>query len=98
LRLRDGYEYELTYGIFYFRKFVKDYALITKSLNLLLRKSGKFEFNEDCVQAFDTLKSKLTSYPVLQLYNPHLDTELHTNASSLAIFYCKNRKMVNGHQ
>jgi len=69
----------------YFRKFVKDYASITKLLNLLLRKTGKFEFDENCVQAFDTLKSILTFYPVLQLYNPHLDTELHTDASSLAI-------------
>jgi len=49
------------------------------------------------IQAFNTLKSKLTSYPVLQLYNPHLDTELHTDASSLAIagFYYRNKKMVN---
>jgi len=69
----------------YFRKFVKDYASSTKSLNVLLRKTGKFEFDKNCVQAFNTLKNKLTSYPVLQLYNPHLDIELHTNASSLAI-------------
>jgi len=64
----------------YFRKFVKDCASIIKPLNLLLRKTSKFEFDENCVQAFDTLKSKLTSYPVLQLYNPHLDTELHIDA------------------
>jgi len=46
----------------YFRKFVKDYASITKPLNLLLRKSGKFEFDENCVQAFNTFKSKLTFF------------------------------------
>jgi len=67
-----------------FRKFVKDYTSIIKPFNLLLRKTDKFEFDENCVQAINTLKSKLTSYPVL-LYNPHLDTELHTDASSLAI-------------
>jgi len=33
----------------YFRKFVKDYVSITKPLNMLLRKTGKFEFDENCV-------------------------------------------------
>jgi len=52
---------------------------------LLFRKTGKFEFDENCVQAFDTLKSKLNSYLVLQLYNLYLNTELHIDASSLMI-------------
>jgi len=85
----------------YFRKFVKDYASITKSLNMpLLRKTGKFEFDENCVQAFNTLKNKLTFYPVLQLYNPHSDTELHTDASSLAIagILLQKQEMANSHQ
>jgi len=80
----------------YFRKFVKDYASITKPLNLLLCKTGKFD--ENCIQAFNTLKSKLTSYPVLQLYNPHLDTELHIDASSLAITGILLQKQKNSHQ
>jgi len=80
----------------YFRKFVKDYTSITKLLNLLLRKTGRFEFDENYVQAFNTLKTKLTFYPVLQLYNPHLDTELHTDASSLAIVGILLQKQENG--
>jgi len=80
----------------YFRKFVKDYASITMPLTLLLRKTGKFEFDENCVQAFDTLKSKLTSYPILQLYNLHLNIELHTDTSSLVIAGILLQKQENG--
>lgn len=35
--------------------------------------------------AFNNLKEKLISFPMLRLCNPLADTELHTDASSLAI-------------
>lgn len=69
----------------YFRKFIKNYALIVKPLHSLLKKSSEFNFNEDCFQAFISLKKALTSYPVLRLYNPTAETQLHTDASSLAL-------------
>ncbi|CAL1671714.1 unnamed protein product [Lasius platythorax] len=62
----------------YFRKFVKDYATLAKPLNMLLRKSVKFKFDDECIQAFNTLKNRLSSSSVLKIYNPHLETELHT--------------------
>lgn len=81
----------------YFRKFIKDYSIITKTLNLLLRKSVKFKFDNECIQAFNTLKSKLTSFPVLQLYNPLPETEMHTDASTIAIAGILLQKHKNGH-
>lgn len=69
----------------YFRKFIKDYARITRPLHCLLRKSASFLFDEECQTAFETLKKELTSYPILTIYNPFLDTEIHTDASALAI-------------
>lgn len=50
------------------------------------KKTVNFEFDSTslirCVEAFETLKKELTSYPVLRLYNPTAKTELHTDASS----------------
>lgn len=50
-----------------------------------MRKSNDFVFNDDCHQAFDNLKSALTSYPVLRIYSPSAETQLHTDASSIAL-------------
>lgn len=68
----------------YFRKFIQNYAIKAKPLQNLLRKSTIF-FYKDCIEAFENLKQELTSFPVLRLYNPQLETELHTDASSLAL-------------
>lgn len=68
----------------YFRKFIENYALIAKPLTDLLRKDCDFRFNDEQKVAFETLKSKLSSNPVLQIYNSNLQTELHTDASSVA--------------
>jgi hypothetical protein len=67
----------------YFRKFIKDYALKAKPLHALTKKSIEFDFNEDCINSFELLKKELISPPVLNIYNPAAETELHTDASSL---------------
>lgn len=66
----------------YFRKFIQDYALKTKPLQLLTRKDIEFNLNEECIKAIEQLKKELTSPPVLHIYNPTVETELHTDASS----------------
>lgn len=69
----------------YFRKFIADYAGTAKPLHNLLKKTVEFDFSDECVRAFDSLKSKLITYPVLRLYNPHAETQLHTDASANGI-------------
>lgn len=69
----------------YFRKFIKDYALKAKPLQDLLKKDTIFEFDRSCEDSFNLLKSELTSYPVLRLFNPVAETELHTDACSEGI-------------
>lgn len=51
----------------------------------MLKKSVTFKFDEKCVTAFNALKDKLISSPVLSIYNPNKATEVHTDASSIAI-------------
>ncbi|KMQ89733.1 hypothetical protein RF55_10607 [Lasius niger] len=69
----------------YFRKFIKDYATKARPLHNLLRKSVPFVFEEKCQKAFNILKNELVTSPVLSVYDPFLDTEIHTDASAVAV-------------
>jgi len=46
----------------------------------LLKKNAEFIFGTDCEKAMCQIKEELTSYPVLRIYNPSAETELHTDA------------------
>lgn len=65
----------------YFRKFIRNYALIARPLSNLLREGTKFEFGAKEKEAFDQLKCALSTIPVLKLYKQKAETELHTDAS-----------------
>lgn len=49
-----------------------------KPLQKLVKKSIIFNLNSESIQAFENLKSELTSYPVLRIYNSAALTEFHT--------------------
>lgn len=66
----------------YFRKFIEGLAIIAKPLYDLLKKNATFTCTEKELDAFETLKSKLISAPILALYDPHDITELHCDAST----------------
>nr|GEX79541.1 reverse transcriptase domain-containing protein [Tanacetum cinerariifolium] len=51
----------------------------------LLEKNTPFVFSEDCIQAFQTLKKKLTEAPILIALNWDLPFELMCDASDFAI-------------
>lgn len=66
----------------YFRKFIGGFSVIAKSLYDTIKcGAGDFKFGAEQLEAFETLKHKLISAPVLAIYNPTYDTELHTDAS-----------------
>ncbi|XP_011686421.1 PREDICTED: uncharacterized protein LOC105449119 [Wasmannia auropunctata] len=77
-------------------KFIRDYANIARPLQNLLRKSVKFDFDESCRIAFNTLKERLIAAPVLRLYNPKAEIELHTDASAHALAGILLQKHENG--
>lgn len=80
----------------YFRKFIKDFSIIARPLYNLLKKTVEFNFDTSCDKAYETLKEKLSSYPVLRIYNPRYDTELHTDASAIAIAGILMQKQSDG--
>lgn len=59
-----------------------NFSRIAYPLSDLLKKYKKFDFNSDCIYAFETLKTALITSPVLSIYDPKKQTELHTDASS----------------
>lgn len=69
----------------YFRKFVKGFGEIARPLTNLLKKNSVWQWTVTEIDAFNSLKSKLVDRPVLALYDPKLETELHTDASSLGL-------------
>jgi len=50
----------------YYRRFVKDYGVITKPLTDMLRRDN-FTWTDIAVQAFDKLKTLMSSTPILTL-------------------------------
>ena len=49
----------------FYRRFIKDFSKIAKSLSNLLNKDVVFLFDEECLKAFNTLKTSLVSAPVI---------------------------------
>ena len=78
----------------FYRRFIKDFFKIAKPLYKLLAKEAIFEFDDICLEAFDTLKKALISAPVLQPPNWEKPFEIMCDASNFAVglFWVKERK------
>lgn len=62
----------------YFRKYIENYALKTLCIARLTKKDVDFKWGEEQDQA----RKCLTSEPILAIFDPDLETEVHTDASS----------------
>lgn len=80
----------------YFRKFIANFSIIAKPLYDLLKKSAVFVFGTVELRAFENLKNKLISAPVLCIYNPNAETQLHYDASSLGFGSALLQKQPDG--
>nr|GEZ75568.1 reverse transcriptase domain-containing protein [Tanacetum cinerariifolium] len=69
----------------FYRRFIQDFLKIARPMTRLLEKDTLFFFFDECVEAFQTLKKKLTEAPILVAPDWDLPFELMCDASDFAI-------------
>ncbi|UYV69241.1 hypothetical protein LAZ67_6002959 [Cordylochernes scorpioides] len=69
----------------YYRRFIKNFSKISKPLTCLTEKDKKFVIGPAEIEAFETLKKKLTEEPILAHFNPDARIEIHTDASIVGL-------------
>jgi hypothetical protein len=69
----------------FYRRFIKDFSVISKPLCNLLIKDNVFEWTEHCEKAFVRVKNLLTSAPVIQPPDWSLPFEIMCDASNYAM-------------
>nr|GEX77607.1 DNA-directed DNA polymerase [Tanacetum cinerariifolium]GEX87926.1 DNA-directed DNA polymerase [Tanacetum cinerariifolium] len=65
--------------------FIKDFSKIARPMTRLLEKDTPFIFSKQCVEAFQTLKRKLTEAPILIAPDWDMPLKLSCDASDFAI-------------
>nr|GEZ46613.1 reverse transcriptase domain-containing protein [Tanacetum cinerariifolium] len=69
----------------FYRRFIQYFSKIAKPMTHLLEKETPFVFSKECIEAFTTLKKKLTEAPILVVPDWNLPFELICDASDYAI-------------
>jgi hypothetical protein len=55
----------------YYRRFIEGFSKIAKPMTVLLGNKVEFNWTQKCQEAFEALKEKLTTVPVLVLPDVH---------------------------
>nr|GEU30680.1 reverse transcriptase domain-containing protein [Tanacetum cinerariifolium] len=69
----------------FYRRFIQDFSKIARPMIHLLEKETPFVFSKECIDAFNTLKNKLTEALILVFLDWNLPFELMCDASDYAI-------------
>ncbi|GKA08899.1 reverse transcriptase domain-containing protein [Tanacetum coccineum] len=69
----------------FYQRFIKDLSMISKLMTQLLMKDAKFDFFDDCKKAFNILKEKLTTAPIIISPDWNEPFELMCDASDFAV-------------
>ncbi|QRV81327.1 Transposon Tf2-1 polyprotein [Ceratobasidium sp. AG-Ba] len=69
----------------FYRRFIAEFSKIARPLHNLTKKDTKFEWNQECQQALEEIKKRVSQDPVLIHPNPDKPFILETDASGIAI-------------
>ncbi|GKB48435.1 reverse transcriptase domain-containing protein, partial [Tanacetum coccineum] len=69
----------------FYRRFIQDFSKIARPMTHLLEKEAPFIFSKECVEAFETLKQRLTHAPILVAPDWDLPFEIMCDASDFAV-------------
>ncbi|XP_042861284.1 uncharacterized protein LOC122246655 [Penaeus japonicus] len=87
-QISEKFDVPRCYRVCSFRKHIPGYATLASPLHLLLKKHQTWSWGPEQQAAFETLKEKLTSAPVLRQPDFSKEFELHTDASKIALGAC----------
>ena len=69
----------------FYKRFIKDFSKISKPLSKLLEKDAKFYFDESCKFAFDEIKFRLVTAPIMVIPDWNNDFEIMCDASDFTM-------------
>jgi len=69
----------------YFRRFITNFATIVEPITRLTKKNESWSWGKNQSEAFFTIKERLTTRPVLTIFNLVSPTEVHTDASAVGV-------------
>jgi hypothetical protein len=69
----------------FYRRFIRDFSKIAQPMCRLLQKDAQFDFDESCKEAFDILKEKLCSSPIIKPPDWSLPFEIMCDASGSSV-------------
>jgi len=69
----------------YYRRFIENFSKIAKPMTELLKNGVKFEWFQAYAEAFQTLKDRLTTAPVLAQLNIHKSFGVYCDASRIGL-------------
>ena len=78
----------------FYRRFVKNYSYIVAPLTALTRKEHEFCWNKKENEAFDRIKSLITTAPILSHFDPDRQIRIETDASDFAIGACLSQPTI----
>ena len=78
------------------RRFIDHFSDVAKPLTNLTKSSVKYLWTEDAETAFQELKKRLTSAPVLRIFDPARKTRIVADASKFALGACLQQLQDDG--
>jgi len=69
----------------FYHRFIDGFSRVVSSITILLQKGQRFHWSRQAQSAFDELKRRFTTAPILKHFDPDLPIHLHTDASGFAI-------------
>nr|GEV30715.1 reverse transcriptase domain-containing protein [Tanacetum cinerariifolium] len=82
----------------FYRRFIQDFLKIARPMTRLLEKDTPFFFSNECIEAFQTLKKKLTEAPILVAFDWDLHFELMCDARAENLSADHLSRLENPHQ
>ena len=80
----------------FYRKFIPNSSSLLEPFHNLLRKHVRFSWSPECQMAFDTVKTLLTSSPILAIFDRNSPISIYTDASGIGIAAVLKQRQADG--